>query len=796
MSAGGAWIDLPRGGEGWRVGRTRYLPAEDGLYESLLYLANGPQGLRATVDFGNTRGRPGFFSRTLYGRGLTTPRQLVNTLNPSYLDIRLDGIALPLEAASSSTFHQELDLRHAYVELQSSVRHRDAESRVRIDRVLPAGKDCLITIVSLWAARECHVAIQVGCSFGHGNSDLAGRQDDVRIRHLELAHRFEDGELSGAICINRSDRRLAGVCTRVLRDAGLIAAASRCLPGGLLAREITGMVPAGPSQLVLVSHYAEEDGGPGRCSALAERLAALSRGCDAVRLIREHLAHWEACWRDAPLIESDAELTLGSRYGAFQLLQLVDARPGAYNVPARGLSSEYHSGHFFFNSEFFVTPYFAYADPAQAKAMLRHRLERLPRAKAFATSCGLRGARYPEESDDLGDPAAPREIKDIFSGTSIWEWSGVEVVHTSADVLHALSRYLSVTEDRAFLITECAPLLVECSEYLSSVLVWDPSVTGYTARRVMGFDEYHFHVDHHFATNWLCRWGLSWVLREIEEDPALSSACERYIGMLAQDWPSARARWADVAARTYLPDADESGVYPVFADYFALPDQTKVADAPVVHSNVPEEDAARADRMEPFQTRLTKQADIVFLMTLFPGEFTDAEVAANLRFYEPRTVHGSSLSMAAHTAAALRVNDDALAVKLLRASLRYNLDYEPRTDYENGVHIAAYAGAFLVLVEDILGLRLGHCAACGLQQIAALHPRVPQAIRRFEVTLTVLGRRIRFQWKDGALAMTHSGGDGQALHYSLAGIERVLPRGSTHHWPAGAHKPTPSPQPA
>lgn len=784
-------IVLPAGEEGWRVERRNFDTGEDPLYESLFYLTDGSVGMRASVDYGNPRGRPGFFSRRLYGRGLTTPRQLVNTLNPSYLGLEISGITPRGDDATKlRPLSQDLDLRHAYVSVLYRGLLKGVAIDVRVSRLLPPGRRCLITVVDVDASRPCQVTVRSGISFGHGNSDLAGRQDDVRLRHLELSRELLGADLMGLVCSNRSDGTLVGACTRVWCASFVSASSPYYLPGGVFAQDLVGVYPAGRSQIVMASKYA--DGGnpePDERNAFVEALMQSTRKADPQLLVAEHLEDWNKYWLDAPVIDSDRNLTLASRYGAFQMLQLPDRSGKTFNVPARGLSSEYHSGHFFFNSEFFVTPYFIYMDPKVAKAMLRHRIQCLPAALAFAAASGYQGARYPEESDDLGNAAAPREIRDVFSGSSILEWSGVEVVHSTADVLHAISKYVAVTGDRAFLFQECAALLVESAEYLSSVLKWDETVGGYSARSVMGFDEFHYHVDHHYATNWLCSWGLTWIAQELRVDEALSSACEQYSGGRGSDWFSSIGRWAEVGKRTYLPKADVHGVFPVFEEYFRLPEQRKLTNSPIVHSNIPEEDAERADKMEPFKTRLTKQADVVFLMTLFPEYFTDEEVATNLRFYEPRTVHGSSLSMTAHAAAALRSRDDPLAICLLRASLRYNLDYSPRADYENGVHIAAYAGAFLVLVENVLGLRV-KTRDIDSSPIVAVRLRVPLGIDRFAVTINVLKHRLFFAWERGMLRVSHAGDEGkQSLLYSVDEIEAVLTPGFAHCWPHGAHSP-------
>jgi hypothetical glycosyl hydrolase len=53
-------------------------------------------------------------------------------------------------------------------------------------------------------------------------------------------------------------------------------------------------------------------------------------------------------------------------------------------------------------------------------------------------------------------------------------------------------------------------------------------------------------------------------------------------------------------------------------------------------------------RAEVNEMQILKQADVVMLNYLLPERFTPQQCAANLAFYEPRTIHDSSLSKAIH----------------------------------------------------------------------------------------------------------------------------------------------------
>ena len=71
--------------------------------------------------------------------------------------------------------------------------------------------------------------------------------------------------------------------------------------------------------------------------------------------------------------------------------------------------------------------------------------------------------------------------------------------------------------------------------------------------------------------------------------------------------------------------------------------------------------------------KLIKQADVLMLPLLFPDAFSDEVVAANYRYYEPLTDHGSSLSPAVHAAIAARIGLPEDAQRYWKQSLWLDL---------------------------------------------------------------------------------------------------------------------------
>lgn len=721
----------------WVLTRPCYDPREDGYYETLFALSNGRLGLRATVDFDAGGGQPGFFHADVYAPGLTVASHLVNLCNPDYWQLLVGGVPLPVAGTQLVAFSHSLDMRAATVSLELTVRdHRGRDTQLRRQVFLPAeAQDAVVCVNEVRALNHtAPIALALGADWREGNGDFGGTLEGIRLHNLDIAvpeaaaerlhisARLRGGGPDVHLCMSFRASGINAAVPRVERARAVVVASRE--GGGGFTIETRAAVAIGAPPAVLSSPLA----------------AILSR----------HRAIWTRRWRNETTIVGPASDRLGLRYAQFQLLQCADATRQVQNVPARGLTSEYHSGHFFFNSELYLNPYFALTAPDIARSMLRFRIATLEEAERCAARTGFHGARFPEESDRAGRPAAPALIADPFTGVTRKEWSGELVFHLSACVIHSLATYLAFTGDAGFFSEECVRLTARAAVYLADLMRHDPRIGKRGARAVMCFDEFHFPVDHHAATNALAAWALQWCAGALDRLERAMPDRREELSRYGAD-RSARERWRQIAADTFVPAPRGDGVWPLFHGYFELPDQTRQpSDAPLPSLGV--EDQQRADRLDPFSTQLTKQADVLLLFALLPHLADRRCLAANLAFYEARTIHGSSLSLAPHALAAARTGDLALARQLVMQSARYNLDFAPREHYRNGIHFGAYAGALLALIHGIAGFR-------GDGDEIALDPALPREWTGAAMTIAWRGRRIAVEFDARRASVCHVDGD-------------------------------------
>jgi len=686
--------------------------------------------MRATFDYESNTSQPGFFHFDAYGAGLSVPSQLLNVFNPGWWRLQVADEVLACSAIT--LFEQTLDMLHAETSwIAVFVDGRGRQTQLEREWFLPADRAECVAIRTIITPlnHSAPMTLYSGFDWRHGNGDLGGVFPDIRIRSLRVDEIDTEGSLLKVSGIIRpSEQRLHGTMQ--------VRASENCQ--SYRERDIAAIATTFRTRAVIET-VSVVGAPPPDCLSAKYR-----------ELQMEHRDRWSSRWVRAPQIDGPAKDVQGLRFSQFQMLQCADRFRPATNVAARGLSSEYHSGHFFFNTELYLTPWFALTDPSVARALIRFRTETLDAARDFARSTGFEGARFPEEADRQGRLAAPAIIKDLFTNTYTREWSGDLVTHISGCVLFALALHLNRTGDTTFFEEECVTLVAECAKYLYSLTPLDLKVGGRGATNVMCFDEFHYPVDHHTATNALARWSLSWASNALDRfaksHPLAGDKLEE-LGAGAH----AREQWRQAALEMYIPPSLPDGTIPQFHGYFDLTDCVRLAPESGELPKMRPEERATADRLEPFTTQLCKQADVLLLLAMLPGLADADQTRSCLAYYEQRTLHASSLSMSPHAIVAAVCGDSEMLRDLLIKSARYNLDFEPRANYSNGIHFGACAGALLALAHGVLGLS-------GQGKQLTLRPCIPATWSRIVLPLFWKNNDLWVTATPTSVTIYHAGG--------------------------------------
>jgi len=100
-----------------------------------------------------------------------------------------------------------------------------------------------------------------------------------------------------------------------------------------------------------------------------------------------------------------------------------------------------------------------------------------------------------------------------------------------------------------------------------------------------------------------------------------------------------------------------------------------------------------------------KQADVLQGLYFFEDDFSLETIKANFDFYEPMTVHESSLSPCVHSILAAKLGYEEKAVEMYMRTSRLDLDDYNHEAHE-GLHITSMAGTWMSIVQGFGGMRI------------------------------------------------------------------------------------------
>ena len=132
---------------------------------------------------------------------------------------------------------------------------------------------------------------------------------------------------------------------------------------------------------------------------------------------------------------------------------------------------------------------------------------------------------------------------------------------------------------------------------------------------------------------------------------------------------------------------------------------------------------------------MLKQADLVLLMALKPEWFTGPQQKAIWDFYEPLTLHDSSLSFGIHAWAAAYLGREQKACEYFDKSLFLDLENRMKNTGREGIHLAAAGATWQAVVFGFAGLALGNGGK------PELSPRLPKDWERLSFHFYIKGKR-------------------------------------------------------
>ncbi|MGL4696089.1 glycoside hydrolase family 65 protein [Enterococcus larvae] len=446
-------------------------------------------------------------------------------------------------------------------------------------------------------------------------------------------------------------------------------------------------------------------------TAAAQKLIQKSSAESFDQHLEKQTAAWQKRWQKADVqIKGDDEAQQGIRYNLFQLFSTYYGEDERLNVGPKGFTGEKYGGATYWDTEAYIVPmYLSVADPEVTQKLLEYRYKQLAGAKINAQRQGLKGALYPMVT---------------FTGVEChneWEIT-FEEIHRNGAMIHAIADYTEYTGDKTYLLTDGIKVVVEVARFWADRVHYSIRNQQYMIHGVTGPNEYENNVNNNWYTNYLAVWCLTYALENYDQ---ADTSAQNELQVTAEE----KEKWQDIAANMYFPYDEELDIFvqhDTFLDKELLPATALKAEDRPLNQNW------SWDRV--LRSCYIKQADVLQGIYFFGDRFSAEEKQRNFDFYEPLTVHESSLSPCVHAILAAELGYEDKAVELYKRTARLDLD-NYNNDTDDGLHITSMSGSWLAIVQGFAGMRT-------YQGQLSFTPFLPEMWEGYSFTINYRGRLI------------------------------------------------------
>ena len=732
----------------WKLMEQGFHPEHQMVTESLFSLGNGRFGQRGCFEETYT-------GKTLQGNylaGVYYPdktrvgwwkngypeyfAKVLNAIDWSSLRISMEGEEVDLHQATCESFYRELDMKRGVLSRQCDLK------LVNGDRI------------SIASERYCHaeypdlgiLRYQIRIREGKGTLAVQSYLDlDVQNQDANWEEKFwEDGQtqMDGQTAVVSAYTRK----TRFRAAAAMVNQLS--LNGTILDLDPFRVqrdkyvelgyeldVEAGDeiilTKMVSMSStlYYDETRLPAEMMTRVEE--ARLKGYSA--LLKAHEDHWARKWQEADIvIDGDLSAQQAIRFNIFQLYQTYTGDDDRLNIGPKGFTGEKYGGSTYWDTEAYCLPfYLATASPQVARQLLLYRHRQLPQAIANARKLGFSG----------GAALFPMVTMNGEECHNEWEIT-FEEIHRNGASAYAIHDYVRYTGDRDYLWSHGLEVLIAISRFWAQRVHWSSPQQRYVMHGVTGPNEYENNVNNNWYTLYIARWCLTYtrdVIHELKsQDP---KAWLQLADQLKFYEHTELRQWQEIVDFLYLPEDKELGIFLQQDGY--LEKEQALADS-IPADQRPLNEHWSWDRI--LRSCFIKQADVLQGFYFFEEDFDLDQLRRNYQYYEPRTVHESSLSPCVHAILACSLDEDEKAYEMMMRTARLDLD-NINNDTKDGCHITSMAGTWMAVVKGFGGMRVR-------DDQVGFSPRLPEAWSGLNFRVRWRGRSLEIAFDRQEIRMT------------------------------------------
>lgn len=409
-------------------------------------------------------------------------------------------------------------------------------------------------------------------------------------------------------------------------------------------------------------------------------------------LLSEQKSKWKDKWEESDIIvEGDVAGQQGIRFCIFHMNQTYIGEDARLNIGPKGFTGEKYGGSTYWDTEAYCIPfYLATADPKVSRNLLVYRHRHLQKAIENAEKLGFK------------DGAALYPMVTMTGEECHNEWEiTFEEIHRNGAIAYGIYDYIRYTGDKEYLTTHGLEVLIAISRFWSQRVNFSQAKQKYVMLGVTGPNEYENNVNNNWYTNYIASWCMQYTLSAI--DFVKNSSPENYTLLSNQikfKESKETEKWEDIINNMYYPEDKQRGVF-LQQDGFLDKELMPMSEIP--EGEYPINQNWSWDRI--LRSCFIKQADVLQGLYFFENDFDEETIKRNFDFYEPMTVHESSLSPCVHAILAAKIGNNEKAYEMYLRTARLDLD-DYNNDTEDGLHITSMGGTWLSFVKGLCGMRI------------------------------------------------------------------------------------------
>ncbi|GAF36189.1 glycoside hydrolase family 65 protein [Lentilactobacillus farraginis] len=720
----------------WHIVTHEFNPQDKRLQESMTSLGNGYMGMRGFFEENYSGDSlPGIYLGGVWYPDKTRvgwwkngyPEyfgKVVNAVNFIKMPIRINGEQVDLAKDQISDFSLDLDMKRAVLTRSYTVTKGAAQVAVTFERFLSVAQQALsaqqLTVKNVGTDK---VMVTVDSAIDADVRNEDANYDERFWQVVSTNQKPDSGSVVAETTPNPfgTPRFTSGMEMRHVSDLKNVSVSQP--NDNEVVNEFVGELAAGQSAqlekrvIVVTSRdYQSTD----KLIAAMHRLSDQTAEKTYDELLNAHTQIWAERWNKSDIeIAGDTAAQQGIRFNMFELFSTYYGEDARLNIGPKGFTGEKYGGATYWDTEAFAVPvYLGITDPKVTRNLLMYRYKQLAGAYHNAKQQGLAGALFPMVT---------------FDGIEChneWEIT-FEEIHRNGDIAFAIYNYTRYTGDTSYVLNEGSKVLTEISRFWADRVHFSQRKQKYMLHGVTGPDEYENNVDNNWYTNLLAQWTLKYTLSVLKK---VSPAQAEKLAVSDDE----KKHWQDIVERMYLPYDKALNIF-VQQDGFLDKDIQPVSAIPA--DQLPINQHWSWDKI--LRSPYIKQGDVLQGIWDFIDDFTPAQKKANFDFYEPLTVHESSLSASIHSVLAADLHYEDKAVELYERTARLDLD-NYNNDTDDGLHVTAMTGGWLAVVQGFAGMRV---------RDGQLHyaPFLPKKWQRYSFRQVFRGRLIEVDVdQDGA----------------------------------------------